>query len=322
MQHIADWLYDLYPAYLAYLDSQERYPYEGQKSSNWDSGKRVRVSRLTACPKQAAALAAGQISAQRRTALERQMMVDGIRRAEVVYEALAWGCSGNDEVTFAAEQRVADGNWLGLSGTIDGVLTYQGVQYPIEVKSTEYRGYGPEPRGVWHSYLVQCAGEMALLAQDEATIPTGFLYVCYTRSPITHRVYMVTYDRALRGFFLMLGGNYLRADSAPWTTLPDGRVFWSLDELKALIHLHQRWMDMTDPLNAERPYQSPFESWDCGKLIRPTKRTPRGSFVIRCPAFDTCFSRELSDLGYTGTPQAIPVRVAENEQIGIEFWLE
>lgn len=319
MQHIADWLYDLYPAYLAYLDSQARYPYEGQKSGDWDSGKRVRVSRLAGCPKQAAALAAGQISKPEHTALERQMMVDGVRRAEVVYEALAWGCSENSEVTFTAEQRIVDSNWLGLSGTIDGVLTYQGVQHPIEVKSTEYRKYGPEPRGIWHNYLVQCAGEMALLAQDEASIPTGFLYVCYTRSSITHQVYTVTYDSRLKGFFPMLGNNYLRADSAPWTVLPDGRVFWSLDELKALVNLHQYWMDQPDPLNAERPYQSPFESWDCGKLIRPTKRTPRGNFIVRCPAFGTCFSRELSSLGYDEPPQEIPVRLADDEQVSIEF---
>lgn len=306
---VRNWLEEIWPAYLRYLSAGgERIPYDGNLSGDWESGNRVRVSRVgNACPKYSAAVALGKVV---EPSFDNNTLVrfeDAKRRAEQIYEAIAWGATGNSELTFQAEHRIID-HWSGLSGTIDGyieICSEDGGLFhaPIEVKRTDVNKYNKEPRGISLGQFMQTVGEMVLLSQPSGNYgqcPYGYVYTTYSfDSKPTHKVWLVRWDEKDRGWYLDDARLNDKSDQ-DWPTDGDNLVFLPLGEYLREQAEHEAWMHLYSDDGA--PYITPMDSWHCGKYTPPDYyktngvhgnkgdiKPGTGVYEKRCPLFDMCW---------------------------------
>lgn len=326
---LKDWLGDTFKAYGSYLqEGGDRYPYEGKKSGDWDSGSRLRVSKLgSTCPKLNAAYSTTQIEQPKKPFGTWMKMENGTRWAEVVYEAIAWGASTNSILTFKSEQRTID-HWSGLSGTIDGVLKLESgvdrVYAPVEVKRTDndkFKGAGV--RGLSYHQWLQTIGEMVLLSpnkDDYGYIKYGYTFTIYSpESDPPFRVWLTKWDEEKQGWYLY--NTRISGEGSAWTngdwpvdSNHSKNIFLSLEQFRSIVANYQDWLYKVkdDAFMYGRPYETMFDSWHCGKVIKPdyyksnTKygnigdlKDGTGVITPKCPLFEYCYKYDIAQAGYT-----------------------
>lgn len=324
---VREWLGSVLEAYSQYLMSGEkRYPYAGNLSGDWDSESRLRVSKLgSICPKLNGAIATKTIEKPEIPFSGWMRMENGTRWAEIVYEAISWGASTNDILTFEAEHRVVD-HWSGLSGTIDCLLKLDvnGDRYtfPVEVKRTDndkYKGKGVS--GLSYHQWLQTIGEMVLLSPEEGNYgytPYGYTFTIYSPdSDPSYRVWLTTWDEGHQGWHLY---NIASTGDSEWPTETSysKNIFLSLEQFKEIVNQYQYYINFSDEENVYstgKPYEL-FESWHCGKVIKPdyyksnTKygnigdtKDGTGIIIPKCPLFKYCYANELFEAGYKPTAE-------------------
>src|SRR5258706_5142306 len=336
--NVQDWLHKILIEYAEYLgQGNNKFPYIGSPSGDWDSGDKIRSRKLgNTSPKYNAATALKVIN-KPPVPFDRWMkMENGTRWGEIVYEAISWGCSENVDIAFSAEQRIKE-HWSGLSGTIDATIRHidrlSGIRtiIPIEIKRTDSDKFKKDVPGIsWGNWL-QTIAEMVLLSEEKDNYgycEYGFTYCIYSpESNPTHKVWLTRYDKEHEGWHLDKATLKLDAGkdwATEWETESNysDKIVLSVETFKAIVAEYQEWMDVmkASPSYATRtdkPYETMFQSWHCGRTVIPDyyRSTSKygnigdlkdgtGIITPSCPLFAYCYRRELEKAGYT-SPQKV-----------------
>lgn len=320
---LATWIEDTYKAYLRHLaDNGEPVEYEGERSGDWDEGDSLRVSKVAKdCPKRSAAEKKGLIDRPEFTDQQLAKFEDAVRAAQVVYESIQWGCLSNPTLNMESEFRVEPGqHWTHLVGTTDAVLYhaipgdghrgFQQETYPIEVKRTDADRWWGSPNGITVDQFIQVVGEMILQgseAYDDCQY--GFLFCRYSSDsdPLV-KVWTIRYDADWEGWFLMYGiDSQETTRNGDWPTLPDGRIFMSINDYERLVSMHRKFKDAEDPTILEAPYEF-LSNWRCGKKVKAqyyaasgkhagAKKDGTGVFKPSCPLCMKCYGSQIEKAG-------------------------
>jgi len=335
--HIADWLEESYEAYLLHLaDNGNPVDYEGKRSGDWDAQGALRVSRIAKdCPRYHAMKEFGLTEPQQLSVLKAAQFEDAVRAAEVVYESIAWSCLSNPYFKIKAERRTLPGtHHSGLVGTIDAVLEFHRnridldpVHFPIEVKRTDADEWWGKPSGISLDQFLQVIGEMILVGKEDwGDCPFGFLFSRYSwkdktdedldRKPLC-RAWTVYYHPEMQGWLLYYKAEAQTADEgSDWPSLPDGRIFFSVQEYLDLVNLHKKYLGQDDPMQGEAPYDF-LTNWRCASKKAPKyyadsgKRkgeVKNGTGIVkpRCEFFHVCFAQRLESAGFTEPQDEYP----------------
>ncbi len=312
---IASWLEQTYIAYLEYLgEGGEPVAYSGNRSGNWDSEGKLRVSKIAKdCPLYSAADNKGLIPQRERTTQDWARFEDAVRVAQVIYEALQWGCESNSFFELETEYRVTQ-SLAGIVGTIDALLMFHANKgeivtdhFPVEIKNTKANRWWMAPRGITYDMFLQVVGQMMLLDDVDGRTQFGFLLTRYdTESDPLCKAWTVKYDTVYDGYFLYNEGVCQTAEK-DWPVLPDGRIYLATSEYLELIAQHQEYQDAVDPLSMHPPYEF-LKNWRCAKVKPAVYYSPNGKnkgqikegtgiVVPRCPLFDHCFADKITEAG-------------------------
>lgn len=327
---MAEWMEDVYEGYLDHLaNGGAKEEISGKISNDWDAGLAIRVSKIaSACPKRNAAEAKGKLEKPKFSINKKVLFEDAKRAAEVVYEALTWG-SRHTNLNMSVDTEVRtlpQTHWTGLVGTTDAIISlWSSAGYtsprllPIEVKRSDSDKWFGTPKGITQDQVTQAIGEMILAGKEKyGDCAFGFVFARYGtvtddeweryQKPLC-KVWTVAWSEDYQGWFLY---DKLKEVDAPadseWPTLPDGRIYISLQSYLDLHEQHKEYMFSESPIDEPAPY--PFlENWRCAKVKKTEfysengankgrKKDGTGVVKPRCPLFDLCYAKELAKAGY------------------------